>query len=486
MDWLTKRASLSRDKIALIDIESEKNLTYKVLNEHVNRWRIILLSKGIDKGDCVAAIAQNQVELIEIMFACGKIGAIFVPLNWRLSIYELKYIIDDCSPKILLYNEKFVEQVQDLNVNHAYSLSLFHHQNDKDHFCSKEIDDEDPWLIIYTGGTTGKPKGVVLTHQSINWNALNTIISWGLTGEETTLTYMPLFHTGGINALSLPILLNGGTVVIGNHFGAKEALYYLKKYKCTIALFVPTMYHMMQQTEEFEKLEFPEMKVFLSGGAPCPLSIYQHFAKKGLPFKEGYGLTEAGPNNFFITPKEASIKKGSIGRPMIFNDIKLLKLNGEEAKASEVGEILIKGKHSFKEYWNNPAATAETLIAGWIYTGDLAIMDDDGYYYIVGRKNDMIISGGENVYPLEIEQWLCEHSQIDEAAVIGVSDEKWGEKVTAFITLTNNHLLTEEDLKAYCLTKLASYKVPKSFIILKELPKTHVGKIDKKSLKSLL
>ncbi|MGE8205174.1 acyl-CoA synthetase [Heyndrickxia sp. NPDC080065] len=485
MDWISKRASLSPDKIALIDIEYGTSFTYSKLNECANRWATFFLSREIKKGDRIATIAQNQAELFAIMFACGKIGAIFVPLNWRHSNHELQYILDDSSPKILIINERFTNIVQNLNIDQVVSLSEINTKsNIIDFNCSETIDDSDPWLMIYTGGTTGKPKGVALTHLSVDWNAVNTIISWGLSSEEITLTYMPLFHTGGINALSIPILLNGGTVVIGNQFEPRQALRYLKKYKCTIALFVPTMYHMMQQTEEFHHLDFPDMKVFLSGGAPCPLSIYDKFAEKGWPFKEGYGLTEAGPNNFFITPEEAIKKKGSVGKPMMFNDIKLLKPDGMEAGDNEVGELLINGKHSFKGYWNNPLATAETWINGWLHTGDLAKRDEEGYYYIVGRKKDMIISGGENVYPLEIEQWLCEHSSINEAAVVGIPDEKWGEKVIAFITLKEVRKITEEELKNYCSHKLAKYKIPKSFIILEELPKTDVGKIDKKKLRN--
>jgi fatty-acyl-CoA synthase len=225
------------------------------------------------------------------------------------------------------------------------------------------------------------------------------------------------------------------------------------------------------------------MKVFLSGAAPCPLQIYEAFQKKGLAFKEGYGLTEAGPNNFYIHPEDAQVKRGSVGKPMIFNSIKLLKENGKEAGVNEVGELLIKGKHSFSYYWNNELATMETVRDGWLHTGDLAKKDEHGFHYIVGRKKDMIITGGENVYPLEIEHWLSAHPAVDEAAVIGLPDEKWGELVAAFIVLKNAQNIDEEELKGYCEKKLGRYKIPKRFFLLDELPKTHVGKIDKKALK---
>lgn len=485
LDWISSRTRLTPNKMALMDVTNDTSLTYSELNERANKWSTFFAEKGIEKGDRVTLLASNQKEVFEIMFACGKLGAIFVPLNWRLSVDELNYILEDCNPKLLLYNEKFSETVSHLkNVKNNFALRDIIQSDIR---ISQPFDilltETDPWLMIYTGGTTGKPKGVILSHQSIIWNAINTIISWGLTSEEVTLNYLPLFHTGGINALSVPILMNGGTVVIGDQFHAEEAVHYLNKYKCTIALFVPTMYHMMVGTKGFQASTFPSMKVFLSGAAPCPLSIYEKFFAKRLPFKEGYGLTEAGPNNFFISPNDAIWKKGSVGKPMAFNQIKLIKIDGTEAGTDEVGEILIRGKHAFKEYWNNPIETAEAWKDGWLYSGDLGKKDRDGYYYIVGRKKDMIITGGENVYPLEIEHWLCEHPDVDEASVVGLSDEKWGERVTAFIVLKTDRIGKEEVLKIHCSQKLAKYKIPKEFVFLQELPKTHVGKIDKKYLK---
>ncbi|WAA12965.1 class I adenylate-forming enzyme family protein [Fervidibacillus halotolerans] len=484
MDWIEKRAELSREKTAIIDIHYDRKLSYKDLNVQANRWVQIFLSHRIKKGDRVAVIASNRAELFEIMFACGKIGAIFVPLNWRLSEEELTYIITDCSPSLIIFQEKFYEKAKALSDDRLPLISISNppltevktEQKWENHYL-----EEDPWMIIYTGGTTGRPKGVVLSYRAVIWNAINTIVSWGLTEDEVTLNYMPLFHSGGINALSIPILFNGGTVVIGDQFHPSEALLNLNKYQCTIALFVPTMYHMMQQTEEFEKLDFPSMKVFLSGGAPCPFPIYEKFVKRGLPFREGYGLTEAGPNNFYIPTMKAMEKWGSVGKPMMFNEVKIVDDQGKEVAGSEVGELLIRGKHVFTEYWNNQQATAKTLENGWLHTGDYARRDQDGYYYIVGRKKDVIITGGENVYPSEIEQWLLQHEAIDEATVVGIPDEKWGERIVAFVSFKGEELQKDE-LKKYCEKKLAKFKVPKEFVPLDQLPKTPVGKIDKKAL----
>ena len=349
-----------------------------------------------------------------------------------------------------------------------------------------------PWLIIYTGGTTGKPKGVVLSYEAVTSNAINTVISWGLTDADCTLNYMPLFHTGGINALALPILLVGGTVVIGQKFDPERAVRAIDEYKTTISLFVPTMYQLMTQTAYFEQSTFPTVKVFLSGGAPCPKPIYERFKARGLKFKEGYGLTEAGPNNFVIDANVAMTKKGAVGKSMLFNEVQVMNENGEPCSEGEVGELWLKGSHVFRYYWNNEQETNATFHNGWLKTGDLAKFDEDGDFYIVGRKKEMIITGGENVYPQEVEQCLITHPAVQEVTVIGVPDEKWGECVVAFIVLTDKDGATAADfgalaveLKEYCKKRLANYKIPKHLNFVEELPKTVVGKIDKKQLQQV-
>ena len=349
-----------------------------------------------------------------------------------------------------------------------------------------------PWLIIYTGGTTGKPKGVVLSYEAVTSNAINTVISWGLTDADCTLNYMPLFHTGGINALALPILLVGGTVVIGQKFDPERAIRAIDEYKTTISLFVPTMYQLMTQTAYFEQSTFPTVKVFLSGGAPCPKPIYERFKARGLKFKEGYGLTEAGPNNFVIDANVAMTKKGAVGKSMLFNEVQVMNENGEPCSEGEVGELWLKGSHVFRYYWNNEQETNATFHNGWLKTGDLAKFDEDGDFYIVGRKKEMIITGGENVYPQEVEQCLITHPAVQEVTVIGVPDEKWGECVVAFIVLTDKDGAAAADfgalaveLKEHCKKRLANYKIPKHLNFVEELPKTVVGKIDKKQLQQV-
>jgi fatty-acyl-CoA synthase len=491
-DWLESRARLTPNRIAIVDGETDQRWNYWEMYERVSRITKHLHEIGIEKGDRVALLSPNHVCYFDLFFACRNLGAIFVPLNWRLSPYEIEYMLGNCSPKILAFHSQCEElakeaQVKDfLQVDGKEYEKIINTDIGRHSSLSlAEMKEDDPCTIIYTGGTTGKPKGVVLTIGSIFWNSVNTILSWSLTMHDITLTYLPMFHTGGLNALSLPILHSGGTVVIARDFEVDKTIQLLNQEKCTIVLMVPTMYHMLVQSKRFIEAEFPTMQTFLSGGAPCPHAIYQAFEEKGLQFKEGYGLTEAGPNNFHIEPNHSRIKRGSVGKPMFYNQIKLAGDDGEEVRPGDVGEILIQGGHVFDHYWNNPEATAETIVNGWLHTGDLGTRDSDGDYYIMGRKKDMIITGGENVYPLEVEHLISQHPAVKETAVFGLPDHKWGEMVTAVIVLREGMTLTENELKEHCSGKLGRYKVPKKIVIVDELPKTPVGKIDKKEMQKI-
>ena len=493
LDWLEARASLTPKAAAIVDAGTGQGWSYTELNDRAKAIAVLLEMNGVKKGDRIALLAPNGICYFDLLFACGRIGAIFVPLNWRLSVDELAYIIKDCEPSILAFHSNFTKEVtmiwdeedRCIQINGTRMSGLIEQFAGQHETREIDLDEEDPLAMIYTGGTTGKPKGAVLSHRAIIWNSISTIASWNLTNEDTTVTYLPLFHTGGLNALSIPILMAGGKVVLANDFAPEKAIENLIKHKCTIVLFVPTMHHMLVKSQQFHEAEFLDMKLFLSGGAPCPLEIYEAYKQKGIAFKEGYGLTEAGPNNFYIDPSEANVKRGSVGKPMLFNSIKILDEAGNEVPAGQVGELVIKGKHAFTYYWKNESATNKTWKNGWLHTGDLARKDEDGYYYIVGRKKEMIITGGENVFPLEIEHWLCSHPSIQESAVIGMADDKWGEVVTAFIVLEEGAALLDGEVKTYCRQKLGSYKVPKNIHFVHQMPKTHVGKIDKKLLKEM-
>nr|WP_270180612.1 AMP-binding protein [Alkalihalobacillus sp. CinArs1] len=479
---MERRANLFPNDCALIDGVSREEWTYKQLNDKAIQLAAFLQKNDVGKGDRVLVLAHNSLDMFALLFACKKTGSVFVPINWRLSNKEIAELVEDSDPSLLIF-DRHTNELAKICVDHMLLCVSFEQAMVKDGICPlslTEVTEDDPWMMIYTGGTTGKSKGAVLSYRSVNWNAFNTVMSWGLTQKETTLTYLPMFHTGGLNALSIPILMAGGTVIVADKFSPDAAITLLHDFKCTIVLFVPTMYHMIVTDPIFDRVSFDSVDVFLSGGAPCPEYIYEKFSERGLAFKEGYGLTEAGPNNFYIHPRDSAAKRGSVGKPMLFNEVKIVTEKGEEAGVGEVGELLIRGNHMFKEYFRNEDATRKAVQNGWLHTGDMAKRDQDGDYYIVGRKKEMIISGGENIYPVEIENALLRYPAVDEAAVIGIEDEKWGQKSVAYIS---SHSLVDIDLlKAFLKQLLAAYKVPMDIHVTKELPKTSVGKIDRVKL----
>lgn len=478
--WIAKRAGQTPDKTALIQIETGETWTYKELMQHANGWSSTFSNQQLQQGDRVVTLMENSIESFAILIACRLNELIYVPLNTKLSISELQVVLSDCTPALLITDDTHCERAMQLSPTKFLTCGSSELVEPTTYKWRDEP--QLPWMIIYTGGTTGKPKGVVLSYEAVTTNAMNTVISWGLNDKDCTLNYMPLFHTGGINALALPILMAGGTVVIGQKFDPERAVRAINEYKTTVSLFVPTMYQSIIETEYFKQSSFPTVKVFLSGGAPCPKPIYECFQKRGLLFKEGYGLTEAGPNNFSIEAEVAMNKKGAIGKSMLFNEVKIINKEGQRCTEGEVGELCLKGSHVFSHYWKNEEATSETFEDGWLKTGDLAKFDEDGDYYIVGRKKEMIITGGENVYPQEVEQCLIAHESVQEVSVIGIPNEKWGECVVAFVISEDHSEQLQSELLKYCKKNLANYKVPKQIYFLQELPKTVVGKIDKKQL----
>ncbi|MBG9795907.1 long-chain fatty acid--CoA ligase [Paenibacillus dendritiformis] len=490
LQWFDNRCRHTPDRIAAVDWHRGLRLTYGTLHRRAERLAAALQSSGIGLGNRVAVLMHNQAEMLEAVLGCGMLGAIAVPLNWRLSVAELHGIMLDSEPKLLVYDADEPEMARlaaGLPLADSALLSVAALESSTDYAAVRRHcpAHDDAWMMIYTGGTTGKPKGVVLTHGSVFWNAVNTVVSWQLTADDVTPTVLPMFHTGGLNALTMPVLMAGGTVVLVRSFQCEEMVRLLNEERCTIALMVPTMYHMLVHSRAFAEAEFPTMRSFLSGGAPCPLPVYQAFQAKGLPFKEGYGATESGPNNFVIDPAHAAQKPGSVGFPMIFSEARLIPLAGDSAQPEpdQVGELALRGGHLFSHYWNNPEATSEALREGWFMTGDLASRDKDGYYYIVGRKKDMIITGGENVYPLEVEQTLASCPGVKEAAVVGVADDKWGEVVAAVVAVDEGTSVTEAGLAAFCSARIGKYKVPKRYLFVRELPTTAVGKLDKKRMR---
>jgi len=444
----------------------------------------------------VSIYADNCAEYLDIFFACGKIGAILHNLNWRLTVFELREILADARPKVVIYSPERREQVNALRSTlHALRFIAIGdraHENDTglsegdsqaDTLTERpKLTMDDPWGIYYTGGTTGLPKGATLTHGNMTWNSINTAMSWGITAEDSAPLQLPLFHIGGPNIFMLPLVHVGGKTLLCREFNLEQTFDLIEHGGITHFVGVPTMFVMMQQHEHWKTADFSRMRLVISGGAPCPLPVVEKFWVKGIDFKMGYGLTEAAGNNFWLPAADVRRKAGSVGFPIFHIDMKIIRSDGTLCEPNEAGELLIRGPHITPGYWNRPEETAVILKNGWLQTGDLARQDEEGYFYIIGRSKDMFISGGENVYPAEVESVMHAHPAVAEVAVVGVPHEKWGEVGKAFVVVEKGRSVTETELLDFMRQRLAKYKLPQSVVFVEALPKTAIGKIDKKKL----
>ncbi|HYR06553.1 MAG TPA: AMP-binding protein [Longimicrobium sp.] len=477
------------DRVALVDRARGGRQTYAELDAAADRWAGVLRSRGIGRGGIVAALAGNRRELAELFFACGRIGAALLPLNWRLSSAELAPILADARPDLLIGEDRFRDKAEDAAADaiwidlddEAPRLLAASYPSVDD----VEVDADDPLLILYTSGSTGRPKGAVLPHRQILWNAIATTTAWELTADDVAPVSTPLFHTGGWNVFATPLWHRGGTVVLLDGFDADGFLAAFEEEGCTVALTVPTQLLLMTESARWGR-PLPTLRRFVSGGAPCPASLAARVREAGYTFREGYGLTECGPNCFAISDDEAVRRPGSVGWPVPFLEMRLEAEDGGEAAAGQPGELLLRGPQVFAGYLRNPEQTAATFTAdGWLRTGDLAMRDEDGAFRICGRRKEMYISGGENVFPAEVEAALCDCPGVAEAVVIGVADDKWGEVGRAFVVPRPDALLTETEVAAHARTRLAGYKVPKSIFILPEIPRLGSGKPDRRGLAAL-
>jgi fatty-acyl-CoA synthase len=499
VDWLARRAMLTPDQTALIEASTGQHISYGEWNQRANRVANALATSGLRKGDRVAVLATNNLEYLDILFACQKNGLVLQALNWRLASAELERLAQNAMPRILFYTSEFAEKARNIAGNSGISIDTVVVIGEGGELRDTRWDDwlasatsapppavplsmDDPWILCYTGGTTGLPKAAILTHGTVTWNAINTNMSWGLTANDMTILNLPLFHTGGLNVFTTPLVHVGGCSLVCRGFDVDQLFNLIEQYPVTVFVGVPTMLIMMQKHPRWQGANFSRLRTVFSGGASCPMPVIERFFAKGVCFKTGYGLTEAGPNTFCLPDADAERKAGSVGFPLFHIDIAIVNEQGQPCKPEEVGELRIRGPHVVPGYWNNPGATSQSIVEGWLHTGDLARRDTEGYTYVVGRIKDMIISGGENIYPAEVESVMLGHPAVAEAALIGMPDEKWGEVGRAIVVIRADHQINAEDLLAYMHEHLASYKIPRSVVFVNSLPKTGAGKIDKKIL----
>ena len=502
-DWLEKIVTMWPEKTALVDLFTNRSYTYRQFNIRANRLATAWQAKwGILKGDRVAILAKNCTEFLEAYFAAQKIGAILVPINCRLTGPEILYMLNDSSPKGMVLGEDFLwfanseksrikfENFLLLDGAAAEGMTSYEdflqYGQDGPPDLEEPISLDDPHLIIYTSGTTGNPKGSIQTHGNILFNSLNANLALDLVSTDVFLCSLPLFHTGGLHVQTTPTLHTGATILIMRSFDAGEILRIIHEKIINTLFLVATMWQFMLEHEDFHKTDFSGLRMAWSGGASCPLPVLEGFQKKGVLLRQGYGLSEVGPDATILSAEDGIRKIGSSGRTTFHTELKIFDENDREVARGEKGEIVLRGPTVTPGYWNNPEETKEALRGGWFHTGDLAREDEDGFIFIVGRKKEMIISGGENIYPSEIEKVLYAHPKLAEVAVIGVQDEKWGEVGHAVVCPRKSEEITEQEVLDFMQGKLARYKIPKYVSFRDTLPKNASGKILKRVLKEEL
>lgn len=488
LDWIGKWKHYSPNRIAMKDGVTAKEITYSEFYKQACRGADYLKKTyQLRSGDRVAVLAHNDLSYVVLFYALQRLGVILVPINYRLTPREIGHIVSDCAPQVIVCDDAHLPTVIDLNLQTpnllltgAVSFTSAIENSATPLYTHFDGTNESVAMIIYTSGTTGAPKGAMITNKMIFWNSINTSLRLNVSQTDCAVIFLPFFHTGAWNVLTTPFFHRGAKIVFLNKFDAENVLRLSQDENSTLLFGVPTTMDMMAQHPLFAHIDLSTVRYAVVGGEPMPLPLIEKWHAKGIPVRQGYGLTEFGPNVFSLNEEDAIRKIGSIGFANFYVETKIVDDSGNEVAPHEVGELLLKGPMCMAGYWNNPEATGKTIVNGWMATGDLAYKDDDGYHYISGRKKDMYKSGGENVYPAEIEQVLRQLKGVRDAAVIGVPDEKWGEVGKAFIVTAS--ALTTEELHQHCLKNLAKFKIPKYFEFINELPKGDSGKILKRAL----
>jgi fatty-acyl-CoA synthase len=488
LDWIGKWKHYSPHRVAMKDGLSSREITYSQFYAQACRGADYLKNQyALRAGDRVAVLAHNELSYVILFYALQRLGVVLVPINYRLTLREIAHIVSDCAPQLIVCDPTHEVAIGELNVQTPTllltgpsSFTSVIENSTLPHYTPFDGNNESVAMIIYTSGTTGAPKGAMITNQMIFWNSINTSLRLNVSQTDCAVVFLPFFHTGAWNVLTTPFFHRGAKIVFLNKFDAENVLQLSQDENCSLLFGVPTTMDMMAQHPLFMNIELSSVRYAVVGGEPMPLPLIEKWHAKGIPVRQGYGLTEFGPNVFSLNEEDAIRKIGSIGFANFYVETKIVDDSGNEVPAREVGELLLKGPMCMSGYWNNDEATRKTIVNGWLATGDLAYKDDEGYHYISGRKKDMYKSGGENVYPAEIEQVLRKLQGVRDAAVIGVRDDKWGEVGKAFIV--SQSAISIEELHQHCLKNLAKFKIPKYFEFINELPKGDSGKILKRAL----
>jgi fatty-acyl-CoA synthase len=492
-DFAAKRAELSPEAIAFEDAATSRRLTFKAFNDRAERCAAVLGNLNVAAGDRVAILCHNAATFFEVLFGCGKAGAILVPLNWRQTPAELAPILDDCGARVLLHDEATADLAAALATAGEVRLLSFAAYADliAGAIPAPPRDTAWPtdriWYLLYTSGTTGKPKAVIQTVGMALANYVNVQQATQLGSDDSTVNFLPLFHTAGINLHTLPLFLAGGTSTVMPRFEIDPLLDLIEAGRVSVFFGVPAIYQALSLSPRFAAVDLTRVRHWGCGGAPLNESLIRAFLAKGVRVCNGMGMTETGPTVFLMDPAQAAEKIGSVGKPQLLSEVRLVDAEGRDVGVGERGEILFRGPNIMPGYFNNPESTRAAIDAqGWLHSGDVARRDADGCYFIVDRIKDMYISGGENVYPAEVEAVLTQHEAVLEAAVIGVPDERWGEVGHAAVRLRPGSTCEIEQLRTFARGRLAAYKVPRHVTIVDDYPRTAAGKVQKHLLRQAL
>ena len=494
-DWIAHHGRRNPGKTALVDLASGRRLSYGELDRRVSRLAAHLRDAlKVKRGDRVAVLALNTTDTMEVQFACFRLGAVFLPLNNRLTVPELQFIVGDAAPKVMIHDADLAEtaltvsklcnvaSVLEFGPGGSYEAGIA---------AAKPIDSaeivtlDDISTIMYTSGTTGLPKGAIITHGMTFWNCVNLGGPAYISPSSVLLTVLPLFHTGGLNCYTNPVMHAGGTVLIMRAFDPGEALKLISDPAQGINVFfgVPSIYQFMAQHPSFAGSDFSRLVIGGVGGAPMPVPLLKVWEARGVALQQGYGMTETSPAVMVLDKEDAARKAGSSGKPVLHTEVRIVRPDGSDADIGELGELWVKGPNVTPGYWNRPDANGSSFTDGWLHTGDATRIDEDGFYYIVDRWKDMYISGGENVYPAEVESVLHQLTAVAEAAIIGIPNEQWGEVGMAVIAVKPGHALTPAEIHAHCAANLARFKCPRLVEFVDALPRNATGKIHKPTLR---
>lgn len=491
--WPRRRARMTPGAVAFVH-EGERT-TYATVEERVNNVAQGLRALGVERGERVAYLGLNSTDMMIVVFAVARVGAVIVPLNTRLAPPETAFILRDCAPRLLIWDEPLAAVATSAAVAELDLDTITVHASDGRTLASVEesgagqapldelISLDDLFMIQYTSGTSGRPKGVMMTHGNITFNVYNVLVDLDLGSDERALVTAPLFHTAALNQVAFPIFLKGGTSYIEAAFHPGRTIDIIESERITVLFGVTAMYAAMTREPRWESADLSSLRIAESGGAPIPMSLLQAFIDRGLVIQQGYGLTEASPGTTFLRTPECVRKVGTAGTACFWGDVRVIRADATAAEVGEAGEIQTQGPNVTRGYWGLEQASADAFTDGWLRTGDLGRFDDDGFLTIVDRLKDMFVSGGENVYPAEVEAAISTHPAVAECAVIGVPDARWGEVGRAVVTLRDGAVLDENALIKHLDGRIARYKIPKSVVIVEALPRNGSGKLLKGALR---